>query len=300
MASRWFRFYADALRHPKVVDLSDREFRLWVSLLSVAAENEGLIPPLETLKRLLKARLDHLSAGVERLLDSGLIDRKDAGYAPHNWNERQYKSDTSTDRVRKHREKRNVSRAVSETAPDTDTDTDTDTETEKRGVEDARAREPEPRPDQVGTQAEQGVVADEAAAFARAVRVALGSAPLSPNEWRRIDARVAAWIANGWPQVVVLDVIRERCANSRDPPRTLGYLEQVIAGEIAARSRPLPEVVALPAKTVHAAPAVRAYSVRDQAEQETRNALAKLREFATGGGPRGAADPRCLPHDPGE
>lgn len=123
---RWFRMYADAMRHPKVASLSDRDFRLWVTLLSVAAENEGKIPETDALKRLLKARLDHLLVSLKRLISLGLIDPLSDGYAPHNWAERQYKSDTSTDRVREHRQKRNVS----ETPPDTDTET----ETEKREV----------------------------------------------------------------------------------------------------------------------------------------------------------------------
>ena len=110
---KWFRFYADALRNPKVAALSDREFRLWVSLLSVASENDGKIPPLETLKHVLKTRLDHLSTGVERLLTIGLIDRLEASYTPHNWDKFQYKSDTSTPRVTLHR-------AKVETAPDTE------------------------------------------------------------------------------------------------------------------------------------------------------------------------------------
>lgn len=118
--SRWFRFYSEAMRNPKVATLSDREFRLWVQLLCVAAENDGRIPPAEELKRMLNVRLDHLLTGVERLLKALLIDRLEHGYEPHNWSKFQYKSDTSTDRVAKHRQKGNVS----VTAPDTDTDTE--------------------------------------------------------------------------------------------------------------------------------------------------------------------------------
>lgn len=118
--SRWFRFYAAAIRHPKVAKLTDKEFRLWCELLAVAAENDGAIPPIEDLKHLLKRRLDHLSTGVERLISIGLIDALDAGYEPHSWKERQYKSDTSTPRVQKYRRSRNVS----ETPPDTETDTE--------------------------------------------------------------------------------------------------------------------------------------------------------------------------------
>jgi hypothetical protein len=120
MSARWFRFYADAIRNPKVSRLSDKEFRLWVSVLAIAAENDGHIPSLDALRFMLNKRLDHLSTGVERLLSIGLIDCLGCGYEPHNWLKFQYKSDTSTERVTLHRKKRNVT----ETAPDTDTDTD--------------------------------------------------------------------------------------------------------------------------------------------------------------------------------
>jgi hypothetical protein len=116
--SKWFRFYSDAVRNPKVAALSDREFRLWVSLLSVASDNAGRLPCLNELKHVLNARLDHLSTGVERLIRAGLIDALDVGYEPHNWAKFQYKSDTSTERVKKHRAERNVS----ETPPEADTE----------------------------------------------------------------------------------------------------------------------------------------------------------------------------------
>jgi hypothetical protein len=118
--SRWFRFYADAMRNPKVARLSDKQFRLWVELLAVASENDGSIPCLDDLRYVLNRRLDHLSTGVEQLISMGLIDRLTDGYEPHNWSKFQYKSDTSSERVAKHRAKRNVT----VTPPDTETDTE--------------------------------------------------------------------------------------------------------------------------------------------------------------------------------
>jgi hypothetical protein len=118
--SRWFRFYADALRNPKVLRLSDKDFRLWVRLLAVASENDGHIAPLADLKMVLAMRLDHVEGGLQRLISGGLIDALADGYEPHGWAKFQYKSDVSTDRVHKHRAKRNVS----ETPPDTETDTE--------------------------------------------------------------------------------------------------------------------------------------------------------------------------------
>ncbi len=118
--SRWFRFYAEAMRNPKVMRLADNDFRLWVRLLAVASENDGRLPPIADLKLLLNARLDRLADGLQRLINSGLIDVAGQGYEPHNWSKFQYKSDTSTPRVTLHRAKRNVT----VTPPDTEADTE--------------------------------------------------------------------------------------------------------------------------------------------------------------------------------
>lgn len=123
--SRWFRFYNDAFRNPKVAKLTDSQLRLWMELLCVASEHDGLIPPLEDLKHLLKRRLDHLSRGLDELLKAGLIDIRGGGFEPHKWDKFQYKSDSSAERVRKHR---NSPRNVTVTTPDTETDADTDAE----------------------------------------------------------------------------------------------------------------------------------------------------------------------------
>ena len=106
------------MRNPKVARLSDKKFRLWVELLAVASENEGSIPCLDDLRYVLNRRLDHLSTGVDQLISMGLIDLLADGYEPHNWSKFQYKSDTSNERVAKHRAKRNVT----VTAPDTETE----------------------------------------------------------------------------------------------------------------------------------------------------------------------------------
>lgn len=140
--SRWFRFHADAMRNPKVARLNDAQFRLWVELMAVAAENEGIIPCLDDLKHILKRRLDHLSRGLKDLISAGLIDPLEDGYEPHNWSKFQYKSDVSTDRVHKHRAKRNVS----ETPPETEAETEAEKDISPNGdcaSDDAPALRPE-------------------------------------------------------------------------------------------------------------------------------------------------------------
>lgn len=120
--SRWFRFYAKTMRDPKVLKLTDKDYRLWMNLLCIASENDGSLPCDGDLKLLLGMRLDHLKGGLNRLIRGGLIDALDGGYEPHNWNKFQYKSDTSNERVKRFREKCNVT----VTAPDTEAETDTE------------------------------------------------------------------------------------------------------------------------------------------------------------------------------
>jgi hypothetical protein len=38
---KWFRFYNEARRDPKIVQLSDWQFRVWVEILCVASEYDG-------------------------------------------------------------------------------------------------------------------------------------------------------------------------------------------------------------------------------------------------------------------
>ncbi len=153
--SRWFRLYADAMRNPKVARLSDADFRLWVRLLAVASENDGKIPPASDLKHLLNMRLDYLSKALERLFNGGLMDPLEAGYEPHNWSKFQYKSDTSTERVHKFREKRNVS----VTPPDTEADTDTELTVAKATV--LRARKTQLPDDWAPARLDRGTVSGQ-------------------------------------------------------------------------------------------------------------------------------------------
>jgi len=124
--ARWFRFYTEALNDPKVQKLDGDTFKAWVNLLCLAAENDGYLPDMDSIAFAL--RLDNIAAGslIDRLRIAGLIDTVKGGpngsrIAPHGWSKRQYKSDTSSERVKRYRER---SKTVSETPPDTDTETE--------------------------------------------------------------------------------------------------------------------------------------------------------------------------------
>ena len=123
MANRWFRFYDAALDDPKVQTLDGDTFKVWVNLLCLASRNDGRLPAIEHVAFALRCDQTVAERYIERLSNAGLIDRHNGGangyhYAPHGWKERQYKSDTSTDRVKRYRQRKR------ETAPETDTETD--------------------------------------------------------------------------------------------------------------------------------------------------------------------------------
>jgi hypothetical protein len=126
--SRWFRMYDEILDDPKVQKLSPADFKGWVNLLCLASRNDGKLPPVADIAFALRETEDAVSTLLERLLNATLIECRSGGpngshYAPNKWNERQYKSDTSTGRVKRFRER---SKPVAETPPDTETEADTE------------------------------------------------------------------------------------------------------------------------------------------------------------------------------
>jgi hypothetical protein len=136
--SRWFRFYDDAINDPKILKLPEAMRWYWTALLCVASKNNGTLPALDDIAIQLRVTAAKATEIISALVKATLLDKIETGFAPHNWNGRQYKSDVSTERVKRFREReRNVSSAVSETAPETETETETEKKVEsarKRGV----------------------------------------------------------------------------------------------------------------------------------------------------------------------
>ena len=114
--SRWFRFYDDAINDPKILRLSEAMRWHWMALLCVASKNNGVLPSVADIALMLRKTVSQTNTILLGLVIAGLIDETEAGYEPHNWNGRQYKSDVSTDRVKRFRKRE---RNVSETSPET-------------------------------------------------------------------------------------------------------------------------------------------------------------------------------------
>ena len=126
--ARWFRFYDDALNDPKVQCLSPHLFRVWVNLLCVASKNDGALPDAAALAFLLRQSEDDTKRDLSDLKAATLLDASKNGFTPHNWSERQYKSDVSTERSKQHRQRhRNVAATAAQqpsNAPATPSETE--------------------------------------------------------------------------------------------------------------------------------------------------------------------------------
>lgn len=140
--TRWFRFYECALDDPKVQRLPPVLFKTWVNLLCLASRSGGRLPSGADISFALRLDEDVTKQQLTDLRDRGLLDVVEGAIEPHNWHTRQFKSDSSAERVAKHRATRkgnvsppadeavtgsegcNVTSAVTETPPETDTDTD--------------------------------------------------------------------------------------------------------------------------------------------------------------------------------
>ena len=131
----WFRFYVRTLNNPKAQRLASGDFKGWVNLLCLAKEYDGDLPPVEDVAFRLRLSKRKVEALLKSLRSNGLVD----GDRMHDWDEMQYPSDSSTERVKRHRERKehpmdvpsNVSSNVSVTVQRRVEERRVETETEK-------------------------------------------------------------------------------------------------------------------------------------------------------------------------
>ena len=98
---RWFRVYDDLVNDPKVQLLSGDMVKSLLNLWCLASQNDGVLPSMQTMSFKLRMKPAQIAAIITELSEAGLIDREGETFHPHNWNGRQYKSDVSTERVKR-------------------------------------------------------------------------------------------------------------------------------------------------------------------------------------------------------
>lgn len=136
----WFRFYVEAPSDRKVRRMKPEHRWVWVCVLCAARSSptpgELWVAPgepmlVDDLADLAGVSVKVAGAAVAHMQQLGMVEGSEPWVVPA-WGERQYESDTSTDRVRAHRERR---RNADETlqarssngggnAPETETETD--------------------------------------------------------------------------------------------------------------------------------------------------------------------------------
>jgi hypothetical protein len=153
---KWLRLYHEILDDPKVQRLEPALFKFWINFLCLA--NQGT--PRGVVRKdageiafALRISDDEAVTALAELERIGLIERVETGLKPHNWDERQRKSDDVTARVAAHRDAKKAHETLQATP------------TKHAGnVSSSRATEKELETEENGTPSESGTAAADAGA----------------------------------------------------------------------------------------------------------------------------------------
>lgn len=97
--------YTHILNNPKIQKLPDKLVKSWLNLLCLASDNGGALPAIEQIAFALRVSETAAETLIETLVQRHLFDRTQAGVLVHDWNDWQYPSSVSTDRVKRYRER---------------------------------------------------------------------------------------------------------------------------------------------------------------------------------------------------
>jgi hypothetical protein len=100
----WLRLDEHLPDNAKAQLLSAPTFKLWINLLCICKSTEGRLPPVDELAFRLRCSPAVVSASLHELTNRGFLDIADKDTFIHDWDRWQYRSDVSTDRVKRFRE----------------------------------------------------------------------------------------------------------------------------------------------------------------------------------------------------
>lgn len=143
MSNPWFRLYSEFASDHKMQMMSEAYQRRYVMLLCLRCSNGDVTLQDEEVAFQLRISSDEWSETKAAFIGKNLIDKHNRVLA---WERRQFISDSSVERVRKHREKVKHERNVTVTPPDTEQNrTDAEQSREKNSTTAAVAAAPAPK-----------------------------------------------------------------------------------------------------------------------------------------------------------
>jgi len=247
--SRWFRFYDEVLDDPKVQQLPDALYRRWTDFLCVASRNDGHIPgDAAALGFVIRQPAGKVKTAINALTQAGLLDKDGDGYTPHGWQARQYSSDSSAERMRRHRQRKRDDDVTSH-PPSHDPSPPPSRSRTSDGAEQNRTEQ-----SRTETTAAAAVPVAETASAEADQRHALGqrvleAAKIDPARWLGTWGLISAWQAAGYdPELDILPTIRAVAArDGYEPPRSLKYFTDAIERAWRERCLDIPAALQRPA-----------------------------------------------------
>lgn len=232
--SRWFRLYADLLDDPKVQRLQPALFKTWVNLLCLASRNDGKLPCLLDAAFSLRMEEQQLNDHLNTLVDFGLLDAEDEELRPHNWDNRQFKSDQDPTAADRQKRKRERDRGNIVTRDDT-----------------VASHRPEAEAEQIQNRAEQNPELRQAACVEIGQRITDMMGVTNDPRWLGNWSTVSVWLAQGFDaELDILPTVAamvDRCRRTGKPmPGSLKYFSRAIEenhrARIASGVTPAPKI----------------------------------------------------------
>jgi len=134
----WFRLYNEIIDDPKINKMSPGIFKFFIFLLALASESHRrgvIILPEDDITWRLRMSKSEFYRGIEKLISLGIITKENEEIHIVKWGERQKLSDSSAERVRRHRERYSN---VTETPSESESDQESDTEESLRVIHDTK------------------------------------------------------------------------------------------------------------------------------------------------------------------
>ena len=101
----WFRFYNTTVDNAKAQRLDGDTFKSWVNLLCLASQCGGKLPCVQDIAFKLRKSETEIETLLVTFQERSLFVWDGENWTPHDWNDLQFKSDSSTERVKRYRER---------------------------------------------------------------------------------------------------------------------------------------------------------------------------------------------------